>query len=86
MLEQAKPMTASLNPSAHNEPSNCQVIKLRHYWNGPPKVVQGGGQLPHCYQGFTLHCAPVRVDLQDVNKVDLRITILKLWNCTYSIH
>ena len=78
MLEQAEPMAACLNPSAHNQTSNCQIVKLRHNWNGPPKVVQGGGQLPHCHQWFTLHCAPVRVDFQDVHQVNLRITILKL--------
>ena len=73
MLEQPKPVAASLNPSTHNQPTNCQVIKLRHNWYGPAQMIQGGCQLSHCYQGLTLDCAPVSIDLQNVHQVDLRL-------------
>ena len=39
--------------------------------NCPSEIIKGCGQLAHGDKWLTPHCPPLRVNLQDVDKVDL---------------
>ena len=72
MLKQSKLVTACFNAGAHDQASNCEVIQLWNYRDGPSQPVQSVCKLTHCYQRLTSDRFGISVYFKNVHQINLK--------------